>query len=458
MKMTIRKFYEFEFVNTIKNEALRLIGESNKIYNIMEGLHILSYFPKSEYPAELFLNNLNLFFSQEYPTRERFNLIRHLRLLPDLCQYASQITEGGDKEHWQSKRDEILYLILGTQNMNGSWGYYPQSFSPSNIENSLLKEKWMILPQNTQNELNSKCIKMREYYTVTQGITIEKSENSNVWTAYSLATLMSAGLTDNSAIDKGIDFLKKEQDKSGGWGFNKGGVPNISATCIVLTTLFKANKTNESNFINDKALKRGVTFVIKKISALNKSAKLLDIDKGGGADLKDNSEFTFSITANAIDCFSIGIIDCPELFVNDKQLTAKVLNILNEQIDILLSKNLHQVKIWEHRIILESLRKLYELYLKEVSLEEIKNLSGKLVKFLLMGFEKEKVKIEELKEFGWGIKISKKYPLSYFVIFLFFLLDWATRFDYFKTKMNLFFVGVVLFVVIMFVVSIKDIE
>jgi hypothetical protein len=450
--MAIKQFYEFEFVNTIKTQALNLVGGSHKIYNIMEGLHILSYFPVDEDISKVFLHHLNDFFMKEYPSTERFNLIRHLRLLPDLCNYASEITNNSDKEYWQSKKEEILFLILGTQNTNGSWGYYPNNFYPSRIENSPFRDKWNSIPISTQNELGTKCIKMGEYYNNIQRISIEKSANSNIWTAYSLITLMSVGLTDNLAIDQGISFLKEQQDKSGGWGFNKGTSANISATCIVLSALFQANKTNESNIIDNLILKKGLNFVIKKVDKLDKSGRLLDIDTGGGANLQENTEFTYSITANIIDCFSIGIIDCPEIFTKDKSLTTDVLNILNEHIDILLDKNLHQIKIWEHRIILESLKKLYSLYIKEVSLVEIRSLSGKLVKFLLMGFTLEKPNFIS-NNFGLDIKISKKYPLSYLAIFLLFLLDWATRFEYFTTKINLFFVGLVLFLIAMFIIS-----
>ena len=76
--MTIKEFYEFEFVNTIKNQALTLIGGSDKIYNIMEGLHILSRFPVDKKISDVFLYHLDDFFTREYPSPERFNLIRHL--------------------------------------------------------------------------------------------------------------------------------------------------------------------------------------------------------------------------------------------------------------------------------------------------------------------------------------------------------------------------------------------
>lgn len=455
--MSIKEFYEFDLVNTSKNEVLRLIKESKKIYNIMEGLHILSNFPKDEVSTNIFLENLNVFFIQEYPLRDRFNLTRHFRLLPDLCSFASQITEGEISTYWQSKREEILYLILGTQNKNGSWGYFPQNFSSSKIERSTLGDKWMSLSTNEKNALHAKCSQMKDYYTETQQVPIEKSENSNIWTAYLLTTLMTSGLTDNSAITDGINFLKKQQDRSGGWGFNKGGELNISATCIVLMTLFQANKFNEintideSNYIDDVVLKKGLTYILEKVKKLDKSSRLLDIDKGGGADLQDNTEFVFSIPANLIDCFSTGIIDCPGLFKNDESLTKSVLKILNEQINILLNKNFQQIKLWEYRVILESLKRLYALYLNEVSLEEIKHLSGKLVRFRLMGYatDIDRKTGDILGEIG----IPRKYPLSYVVIFLLFLLDWIPNFN---NKPYVFVIGIVVYLVIMFTVSIID--
>jgi hypothetical protein len=249
----LQKFQDFSLVKSIKAKAIEALPRADGIYRTMEGLHLISKFPGDEKSNTIFLEKLRELYQDKYPDTDAryFNLVRHFRLLPQLCRHAAAIAPQEERDVWKRRGNEAIFLLVGTQCKGGSWGYYPELFLPEKVTQFVarldaaddLRKAWESDRERAlRTELRAKCSAMAEHYANCSPLADGKNGDSIVWTAYSLQTLVEIGLRPScSVVELGVDFLLGAQDKhSGGWGYGRNQEPSLSATCIAISALLHA--------------------------------------------------------------------------------------------------------------------------------------------------------------------------------------------------------------------------
>lgn len=378
------KLYNFKEIQHLRERALewnRDVSENHsyKIYSLMEALNLLSNFMYKKESREYFITNLKMFYRTDNHhntiDNTRFNLIRHLRFLPQLCHTAK--IYSSDPDEWEKRKNEALIMLIASQNENGSWGYFPKEFNEDRINKSYMQYYWNKM-RSSRLTIRNKVIDMGNFY-FSKNYSPSISENSIIWTAYSLMTYTDFEKYQVSDITKdALAFLIKHQNiEDGGWGFIAGDISRVSASCIALNAIMKCSCKIQYNTYGDNIL-RGLTYI-------NNVKNKFDYDIESDENLEN--PFRFSITHSIIECFCSSVIHCQNILKENTELHRAILQYLSQKIDYLLtslneSSNNPYIP-WKDRIIVESLKHLWSLYNSKVNIEDLSHFSDIFEKIML---------------------------------------------------------------------------